>query len=161
LLGVHGLELISQIAKGRADFKCVVTARNPTFPIAVQAIKAGATDFVEKSLDCSALLASVSEAFDEADLEAANAARQNAITRRISNLTVRQHQILELVLEGEPSKRIAANLGISQRTVENHRAAIARKAGSKSFAGLIHAGFCAHCSLNGASHAIEIGGASQ
>ncbi len=55
---------------------------------------------------------------------------------RLAGLTVRQRQITELVLAGHPSKNIAADLGISQRTVENHRAAIMRKTGSKSLPAL-------------------------
>lgn len=55
----------------------------------------------------------------------------------VATLTVRQRQILELVLDGHPSKNIAADLGISQRTVDNHRAAIMRKTGSKSLPALV------------------------
>lgn len=54
----------------------------------------------------------------------------------IAHLTPRQHQIMELVLAGQPSKIIAFNLGISQRTVENHRAVIMKKTGSKSIPAL-------------------------
>ncbi len=60
---------------------------------------------------------------------------------RVANLTPRQHEIMELVLAGHPSKNIAADLGISQRTVENHRAAIMTKTGSKSLPALGRFGF--------------------
>ncbi len=55
---------------------------------------------------------------------------------RLSGLTPRQRQIMDLVLDGHPSKNIAADLGISQRTVENHRAEIMRKTGAKSLPAL-------------------------
>lgn len=55
-----------------------------------------------------------------------------AAEKRLANLTVRECQIMELVLSGHPSKNIAADLGISQRTVENHRASIMRRTGSRS-----------------------------
>lgn len=63
----------------------------------------------------------------------------------IASLTRKQAQILDLVVAGHPSKIIAADLGISQRTVDSHRAAIMRKTGSKSLAGLIRTAICAHC----------------
>jgi two-component system CheB/CheR fusion protein len=60
-----------------------------------------------------------------------------AASAHLKNLTTRQRQILDLVLAGHPSKNIAADLGISQRTVENHRAEIMRKTGSRSIPALI------------------------
>jgi DNA-binding NarL/FixJ family response regulator len=65
------------------------------------------------------------------------------IPDRVANLTQRQSEIMELVLAGHPSKNIAADLGISQRTVENHRAAIMKKTGSKSLPALGRFGFAA------------------
>jgi DNA-binding CsgD family transcriptional regulator len=63
-------------------------------------------------------------------------ARQGQFASCSANLTPRQREIMKLVLEGHPSKNIAADLGISRRTVENHRAAIMRKTGSKSLPAL-------------------------
>jgi two-component system, chemotaxis family, CheB/CheR fusion protein len=72
----------------------------------------------------------------------ADAARETAATR-VGSLTARQRQILDLVLAGNPSKNIAADLGISQRTVDNHRAAIMRKTGSKSLPALVRTALAA------------------
>jgi two-component system CheB/CheR fusion protein len=72
----------------------------------------------------------------------ADAARETAATQ-VASLTMRQRQILDLVLEGHPSKNIAADLGISQRTVDNHRAAIMRKTGSKSLPALVRTALAA------------------
>jgi len=63
--------------------------------------------------------------------------RREAAATRLASLTVRQRQIMEMVLAGHPSKNIAADLGISQRTVENHRAAFMKKTGSHSLSALI------------------------
>ncbi len=61
---------------------------------------------------------------------------RDAAEKILSNLTTRQQQIMQLVIDGRPSKNIAADLGISQRTVENHRAAIMKKTGSHSLPAL-------------------------
>ena len=63
-------------------------------------------------------------------------ASQESAAHRVVNLTPRERQIMELVVAGDPSKNIAADLGISQRTVENHRASIMKKTGSKCIAAL-------------------------
>ena len=70
-------------------------------------------------------------------------ARDCASATCVATLTSRQRQILDLVLAGHPSKNIAADLGISQRTVDNHRAAIMRKTGSTSLPALIRTAIAA------------------
>ena len=72
----------------------------------------------------------------QADTANLSACRQMAALQ-VAGLTMRQRQILDLVIAGQPSKNIAADLGISQRTVDNHRAAIMRKTGSKTLPALI------------------------
>jgi two-component system CheB/CheR fusion protein len=105
-------------------------------PMAVQALKAGALDFIEKPVSPAELLASVARALEQAqDATKLSVWREDA-ARHIAALTPRQHQIMDLVLAGHPSKNIAADLGISQRTVENHRAAIMKNTGSKSLPAL-------------------------
>jgi two-component system CheB/CheR fusion protein len=74
----------------------------------------------------------------------------------ITSLTARQRQITELVLAGHPSKNIAADLGISQRTVENHRAAVMKRTGSKSLPVL--AGFAVAAAWNGADEPLAQAG---
>jgi DNA-binding CsgD family transcriptional regulator len=81
------------------------------------------------------LLERVSSIADAAET-AGQPARQGQFANCRANLTPRQYEIMNLVLEGHPSKNIAADLGISRRTVENHRAAIMKKTGSKSLPAL-------------------------
>lgn len=80
-------------------------------------------------------------------------ARRDAAAERLAKLTPRQLQIMERVVAGELSKNIAADLGISQRTVENHRAAIMRRTGSKSLAELGQLEFVAESSDDGVARA--------
>ena len=73
----------------------------------------------------------------------ASPATPDGAASRIATLTVRQRQILHRVLAGDPSKNIAADLGISQRTVDNHRAAIMKKTASRSIAALVRTALAA------------------
>jgi two-component system CheB/CheR fusion protein len=100
--------------------------------MAVEAMKAGASDFIEKPIGREELLASVARAFDQAHDSSKLVAWREAASAQIEGLTQRQKQIMEMVLAGAPSKNIAADLGISQRTVENHRAEIMKRTGAKS-----------------------------
>jgi DNA-binding NarL/FixJ family response regulator len=76
------------------------------------------------------------------------------VAQRVARMTSRERQIMELVLAGHPNKNIAADLGINQRTVENHRAAIMRKTNSKSFSALIR--FALAAALNGGSMPVAL-----
>jgi two-component system CheB/CheR fusion protein len=100
--------------------------------MAVRAMKAGATDFIEKPLAEAALLGCVERALEQSHDDSKRMAWHNDAANHVSGLTTRQREIMTLVLAGHPSKNIAADLGISQRTVENHRASIMRKTGAAS-----------------------------
>jgi two-component system CheB/CheR fusion protein len=104
--------------------------------MAVQAMKAGALDFIEKPLRLPDLLASVGNALRHSHSAGARLALHAAAAVSIAGLTPRQRGIMGMVLAGQPSKIIAADLGISQRTVENHRAAIMHKTGMRSLPAL-------------------------
>ena len=135
--GMTGLELIERLkADGRALPTIMITGSGDV-PLAVEAMKAGAVDFIEKPIGHVELLASIERALDQSgDAMKPSQSRDAAVTS-VASLTARQRQIMDLVLAGYPSKNIAADLGISQRTVDNHRAAIMKKTGSKSLPALI------------------------
>ena len=104
--------------------------------IAVAAMKAGACDFIEIPVGGQELLVSVYRALElSRDAYKLGAWRKSAADQ-MASLTRRQQQILGLVLAGHPSKNIASDLGISQRTVENHRATIMQKTSSRSLPAL-------------------------
>jgi len=104
--------------------------------MAVAAMKAGATDFIEKPVGRGELLASVERALEQSRDTTKVSAWRKAASERAGKLTARQRQIMEMVLAGHPSKNIAADLSLSQRTVENHRASIMKKMGAKSLPAL-------------------------
>jgi two-component system CheB/CheR fusion protein len=105
--------------------------------MAVEAMRAGAADFIAKPIRGGELIASIGHALEHVRDAARLPFGQEAAVERLADLTTRQRQIMELVLAGHPSKNIAADLGVSQRTVENHRAAIMKKTGSHSLSALI------------------------
>lgn len=136
LPGMTGLELLQKLQSLGQSLPAIIITGNSDVPMAVQAMKAGASDFIEKPVGRSELLASVRRALEQSkDMGKLSAWREHAATR-IASLTHRQHEIMDMVLAGHPSKNIAADLGISQRTVENHRASIMKKTGSKSLPAL-------------------------
>ncbi|WP_166430464.1 response regulator transcription factor [Polymorphobacter arshaanensis] len=134
--GITGLALLDALAAIADPLPVIVLTSNSDVPMAVAAMKAGATDFIELPIGGDALVASVARAFDRSRSAWAARAQHDDAARQLGALTARQHEIMALVLAGQPSKIIAADLGISQRTVENHRAAIMRKSGSKSLPAL-------------------------
>ena len=141
--GMSGVELIERL-KGEGDqLPAIVITGHGAVPMAVQAMKAGAVDFIEKPVGHEDLLASVRRALDQAQDTTTSSASRETAALRVASLTTRQRQILELVLAGHPSKNIAVDLGISQRTVDNHRAAIMRKTGSKSLPALVRTAIAA------------------
>jgi two-component system CheB/CheR fusion protein len=136
LPGISGLELLQRLHGAGHHLPAIMITGNSDVPIAVKAMKAGALDFLEKPISAKDLLASVKRALEQSkDSTILSAWRQDA-ARHLKGLTPRQHQIMEMVLAGHPSKNIAADLGVSQRTVENHRAAIMKKTGAKSLPAL-------------------------
>ncbi len=136
LPGISGIELLERLrATGHGLPEIVVTGQSDV-PMAIRAMKAGASDFVEKPVSRPALLASIVRALDGSRDAAKLASWHDAAAVAVAALTPRQREIMALVLAGHPSKNIAADLGISQRTVENHRASIMHRTGTTSLPAL-------------------------
>ena len=132
LPGMNGLELLRRLQELGERPPAIMITGAADVSTAVQAMKAGALDFIEKPIGRTELLLSVQQALEQARDSSMLNARREAAASQICDLTPRQRQIMEMVLAGHPSKNIAADLRISQRTVENHRASIMKKTGSKS-----------------------------
>jgi two-component system CheB/CheR fusion protein len=134
--GMDGLDLLASLHAMGDPLPAIMITGEADVRIAVQAMKAGAADFIEKPIGREELLASIERALDQARDAGKRLAWQADAANRIAHLTPRQREIMALVVAGHPSKNIAADLGISQRTVENHRASIMKKTGSASLPAL-------------------------
>ena len=127
----------------------IVLAPQADIRLAVRAVKAGAFDVLAKPIDTNefwavALAALTSKApANEARKPFGRAVSHEAAREAVASLTYRQHDILARIMQGEPNKIIAADLGISQRTAENHRAAIMRKLGVSSISALVQVALAA------------------
>ena len=135
--GIGGLELIERLGAMQSSLPVIILTGYGDVAMAVKAMKSGAFDFLEKPVQMDELLRCIERALKFAGEHQDLSADRNIAASKIESLTARQHQILELVLAGTSSKNIAADLQISQRTVDNHRAAIMRKLGAKSLSAMI------------------------
>jgi two-component system CheB/CheR fusion protein len=136
LPGMSGLDLLRRLNEDGHRLPAIMITGNSDVPMAVEAMKAGASDFVEKPISQADLIACVTRALDQAHDAGKATAWHETAAGHVAELTPRQRQIMDMVLAGHPSKNIAADLGVSQRTVENHRASIMKKTGSKSLPAL-------------------------
>jgi two-component system CheB/CheR fusion protein len=136
LADMDGLYLLRRLRAAGQMIPAVIMTAHSDVRMAVAAMHAGASDFIEKPVAGAELLASLQRALDEAVDGSKLSEWQEKAAARLGMLTARQHEIMAMVLEGHPSKNIAADLNISQRTVENHRAAIMHKTGSSSLPAL-------------------------
>jgi two-component system CheB/CheR fusion protein len=136
LPGMNGHELLQLLHDRGYRLPAIMITGNSDVPMAVEAMKGGASDFIEKPVGRAELLASLERALEQSrDTAKLSAWRRDAF-ERVGKLTLRQRQVMEMVLAGHPSKNVAADLGISQRTVENHRASIMKRMGVKSLPAL-------------------------
>jgi two-component system CheB/CheR fusion protein len=134
--GMDGLALLQRLKEDGARLPSIMITGNGDVPMAVQAMKAGATDFIEKPIGRDELLDCIERAMEQTRDASKRTAWHDSAATCMAGLTGRQRQIMEMVLAGHPSKNIAADLGISRRTVEKHRAAVMKKTGSKSLPAL-------------------------
>jgi two-component system CheB/CheR fusion protein len=136
LPGMSGLEVLDRLREIAAPVPAIVITGRGDVAMAVQAMKAGARDFSEKPISRVDLISGIARALDHARDRNARGAWRAAATSHISRLTRRQREIMERVLAGQPNKNIADDLGISQRTVENHRAQVMKRTGAGSLPAL-------------------------
>ena len=136
LPGMSGLEVLQKLRSSADPLPAIMITGSSDVAMAVQAMKAGAADFIEKPIAAADLLTNISRALERSHDTCKLQAWRTSAAEHVAGLTPRQHEIMDLVLAGHPSKNIAADLGISQRTVENHRASIMKTTGTKSLPAL-------------------------
>jgi RNA polymerase sigma factor (sigma-70 family) len=135
--GMSGLELQQQLSMRGAMIPVIFITGHGDIPMAVEAMQHGAFDFLQKPFRDQDLLDRVQRAI-ERDAENRSAVRATEqIRERLESLTPREREVLDLVLQGKANKVIAGDLGVSQRTVEIHRARVMEKMEARSVAQLV------------------------
>ncbi|RUW56673.1 MULTISPECIES: response regulator FixJ [unclassified Mesorhizobium] len=135
--GIDGIEFLRQLRAGGHTIPVIVMTGHADVALAVQAMKEGAADFIEKPFDDEMLIEAIRSAL--ANRNQANAAHPQSadIRTRLSALSERERQVLDGLVSGLPNKTIAYDLGISPRTVEIHRANVMSKMGASSLSHLV------------------------
>ena len=132
--GMGGLDLQARLAEERLCPPIIIVTGHGDVPMAVRAVQAGAMNFIEKPFNDQALLDSVYRAIEKDAQQRGHVSRLAEIESRFEKLTPRERDVLEQIVVGKRNKLIAADLGVSQSTVEAHRAKVMEKmeAGSLS-----------------------------
>jgi len=135
--GMSGLALYDELQARGNTWPVIFITGHGDVPMAVQAVKRGAHDFLEKPFNQEALLAAVDSALASAANQAQSAQEAGQCEARLATLTTREREVLERVIEGKMNKIIADDLGISIKTVEAHRGKMMDKMGVRSIADLV------------------------
>ena len=137
--GLSGLELQQRLREQRAEIPIIFITGHGDVPMAVTAMKSGAADFVQKPFRDQDLIDRINKALDLDRERRKSRAEKDEIRSRIALLTPREKEVMQRVVRGQANKVIAMDLGVSQRTVELHRARVMRKLKMRSLAELVHA----------------------
>jgi two-component system response regulator FixJ len=135
--GIDGLALQRRLTELGIKLPVIVMTGHGDVPLAVEAMKAGAVDFIEKPFDDSVLLAAIRSALDRYNEQGRRESEMAQINAKLETLSVRERQVLDGLIAGRPNKTIAYDLDISPRTVEIHRANVMTKMGAGSLSELI------------------------
>jgi two-component system, LuxR family, response regulator FixJ len=135
--GMSGLELQQQLNRMGSMLPVIFITGHGDVPMAVQAMKEGAFEFVQKPFRDQDLLDRINHALQQDKENRNTLARQADVLHRLETLTPREKQVMELVVDGAANKVIAIDLGLSERTVEIHRAKVMEKMGARSVAHLV------------------------
>ena len=141
--GVDGLELQRQLKARRLGLPVIVMTGHGDVPLAVEAMKAGAVDFLEKPFEDEALLSAIRAALDRYAVNTRRNEELSATKVKLDTLTAREREVLDGLVAGQPNKTIAYDLKISARTVEVHRANLMSKMGASSLSDLVRMIFVA------------------
>jgi two-component system, LuxR family, response regulator FixJ len=135
--GMSGLELQQHLNRTGSMLPIIFITGHGDVPMAVQAMKEGAFEFIQKPFRDQDLLDHINHALKQDAQNRNTMARQADVLRRMDTLTPRERQVMNLVVGGAANKVIAIDLGLSERTVEIHRAKVMEKMGARSVAHLV------------------------
>ena len=135
--GMSGLELQQQLNLSGAIIPVIFITGHGDIPMAVEAMQQGAFDFLQKPFRDQDLIDRIQRALAKDQTGRAELRERVRIKERLESLTAREREVLDLVTSGKPNKIMAADLGVSQRTVEIHRARVMEKMGASSLAQLV------------------------
>jgi len=134
---MSGLELQAELRRREIDIPVIILTGHGDVKVAVHAMKAGAVDFIEKPFNNELLLDGIQKVIAGNLHSSGSRVRRQEILQRLETLTTRERQVLGLVVAGETNKGVARHLGISEKTVEIHRAKVMEKMQAKSLAELV------------------------
>lgn len=135
--GMSGLELQQKLNEKHSILPIIFITGHGDVPMAVEAMQAGAVDFIQKPFRDQDLIDRINQALEKDSSNRAALGERNDIRRRLDTLTPREREVLDLVVHGKANKVIAGDLKLSQRTVEIHRARVMEKMQASSLAHLV------------------------
>ncbi len=135
--GMSGLELQQKLNEQHSILPIIFITGHGDVPMAVEAMQAGAVDFIQKPFRDQDLIDRINQALEKDSSNRAALGERNDIRRRLETLTPREREVLDLVVHGKANKVIAGDLKLSQRTVEIHRARVMEKMQASSLAHLV------------------------
>jgi two-component system, LuxR family, response regulator FixJ len=135
--GMSGLELQQQLNLRGAIIPVIFITGHGDIPMAVEAMQQGANDFLQKPFRDQDLIDRIQRALEKDTRTRASLEQHESIRERLTTLTPREQQVLALMTQGKANKLMAHELGLSQRTVEIHRARVMEKSGAASLAQLV------------------------
>ena len=135
--GMSGLELLKHLRAQGVELPVLIVSGTATVPKAVEAMRLGIVDFLEKPADHRTVMQKVQDALAKDAVRRADAAEVESVRRRFAALTERERELLKLVINGRSNKQIADDMGISIKTVANHRAHLMEKTGALNAADLV------------------------
>ncbi len=137
LPGLNGLELQKRVAVERTEMPIIFITGHRDVPMTVQAMKAGAVEFLTKPFNDEALLSAVRQALERSQLAITNMVEAQSLQSRYESLTPRERQVMDLVVSGLLNKQVGGELGISEITVKAHRGQVMQKMKADSLADLV------------------------
>src|ERR1700729_4268686 len=138
LPGLSGLDLQKQVAVDRSEMPIIFITGYGDVPKTVQAMKAGAVEFLTKPFSDDVLLSAIRQAVERSETTLGQAAEMRILRDRYASLTSREREVMALVVSGLLNKQVGAELGISEITVKAHRGNMMRKMKANSFADLVN-----------------------